>query len=123
MVENETNIISSNIIERRREYSCSIFRLSKARQNFEESSNRTFTYDHFSYNVVRIFFDQLHQVTTNKVSLLDALELMVFCNYEGQIDQKSDFEARLYEELHHQILTKAKGSENLKGSFIILIVP
>jgi len=78
----------------------------KARQNFDQSSNRTFTYDKFSYNVVRVFFDQLHQVTTNKVSLLDALELMVFCNHEGQIDQKSDFEIRLYEELKHQILKK-----------------
>ena len=90
-----------------------LLRPSKARQNFDQSSNRTFTYDKFSYNVVRVFFDQLHQVTTNKVSLLDALELMVFCNHEGQIDQKSDFETRLYEELRHQILTKMKDSKQL----------
>ena len=69
-----------------------VFRLFKARQNFEEPSNRTFTYDRFSYKVVRVFFDQLHHVTTNEVSLADALDLMVFCNHEGQMDQQSEFE-------------------------------
>ena len=90
-----------------------VLRLSKARKNFEESSNRTFTYDRFSYKVVRIFFDQLHHVTSNEVSLPDALELMVFCNYEGQIDQKSEFETQLYKDLRHQILAKIKDSRQL----------
>ena len=90
-----------------------VLRQSKARQKFDESSNRTFTYEDFSYKVVRIFFDQLHHVTTNEVSLIDALELMVFCNHEGQIDQKSDFETRLYEELRNQILAKMKDSKEL----------
>ena len=63
--------------------------------------------------MVRIFFDQLHHVTTNEVSLLDALELMLFCNCEGQIDQKSDFETRLYEDLRRQILTKMNDSKQL----------
>ena len=40
----------------------------------------------------------------------DALELMLFCNNEGQIDQKSDFETRLYEELSQKILEKLKDS-------------
>ena len=35
----------------------------------------------------------------NSISLIDALELMVFCNHLGQIDRKSDFETRLYDEL------------------------
>ena len=83
-----------------------VFRLFKARQNFEEPSNRTFTYDRFSYKVVRVFFDQLHHVTTNEVSLADALDLMVFCNHEGQMDQQSEFETRLYQDLLQQILTK-----------------
>ena len=87
------------------------FKLSKARQNFNKSSSLTFTYEDFSSRVVKLFFDQLHQVTTNEVSLLDALELMVFCNHEGQIDQKSDFETRLYEDLLHQILTKLNSKE------------
>ena len=69
----------------------------KARKNFENPS--IFTYEDFSYNVVRIFFDQLHGVKVNSISLIDALELMVFCNHLGQIDRKSDFETRLYDEL------------------------
>ena len=52
-------------------------------------------------------------MTTNEVSLLDALELMVFCNYEGQIDQKSEFETQLYKDLRHQILAKIKDSRQL----------
>ena len=90
-----------------------IFRASKARQNFEEASNRTFSFEEFSYKVVRLFFDQLHDETTNRISLLDALELMVMCNHQGQIDQKSDFETRLYKELRHQILTQIKDSKQL----------
>ena len=90
-----------------------LLKASKARQNFENPSNYTFTYEDFSYKVVRLFFDQLHLITSNEISLLDTLELMVFCNHEGQIDQKSDFETRLYEELRHQILTKVKDSKQL----------
>ena len=87
--------------------------LSKARENFDESSNRVFTYEDFSYKVVRIFFDQLHHVTINEVSLVDALELMIFCNHEGQIPQGSDFETQLYEELRFKILSKMKDSKEL----------
>ena len=50
---------------------------------------------------------------TNKVSLPDALELMVFCNHEGQIDQKSDFETRLYKDLQGQLLAKIKDPKQL----------
>ena len=62
---------------------------------------------------MRKFFDQLHQVTTNELSLPDALELMVFCNHEGQIDLKSDFETRLCEDLRKQLLTKIQKSKEL----------
>ena len=90
-----------------------VFRSSKARQNFDNPSNYTFTYEDFSYKVVKLFFDQLHDITSNEVSLLEALELMVFCNHEGQIDQKSDFETRLYADLSDQILTKIEDPKEL----------
>ena len=80
-----------------------LFQFNKARQKFEDASNRIFTYEDFSYNVVRLFFDQLHHATSNEVTLADALELMIFCNHEGQIEQKSDFETRLYNELCEKI--------------------
>ena len=80
--------------------------ISKARQNFANPS--IFTYEDFSYKVVRIFFDQLHGVNTNEISLIDALELMVFCNHLGQIDQKSSFETRLYDELCLKITSEIK---------------
>ena len=86
------------------------FLVSKARQNFHKSDDCTFNYENFSYKVVRLFFDLLHPETDKEVSLSDALELMLFCNNEGQIDQKSDFETRLYEELSQQILEKMKDS-------------
>ena len=85
--------------------------LSKARQNFANPS--IFTYEDFSYKVVRIFFDQLHGVTSNEISLTDALELMVFCNHLGQIDQKSKFETRLYVELCTKITTKIKDPKQM----------
>ena len=49
------------------------YRQYKARQNFDESSSRPFSYEDFSYKVVKLFFDQLHHVTTIEVSLIDAL--------------------------------------------------
>ena len=85
----------------------------KARQNFDESSSRLFSYEGFSYKVVKLFFDQLHHVTTIEVSLIDALELMVFCNHQGQMDMNSEFETRLYQDLSDQILTKIKDSKEL----------
>ena len=89
------------------------FSLYKARRKFEHASNRTFTYEDFSYNVVRVFFDQLHHVKTNEISLSDALELMIFCNYEGQLDQKSDFETRLYDELCEKITENIEDRKHL----------
>ena len=77
------------------------------------SGNHVFTYEDFSYKVVKLFFDQLHHVTTNEVCLIDALELMVFCNHQGQLDMKSDFETRLYQDLTDQILTTIKDSKEL----------
>ena len=50
---------------------------------------------------------------TNKISLTDALELMVFCNHLGQIDQKSSFETRLYDELCKKITDEIKDPEQL----------
>ena len=90
-----------------------VFKPSKARQNFDKSSNRLFSYEDFSYKVVKLFFDQLHHVTTNEVSLIDALELMVFCNHQGQMDMKSEFETRLYQDLCDQILAEIKDSKEL----------
>ena len=59
----------------------------------------TFIFEDFSYTVVRTFFDQLHGIQTNSLEFMDCLELMAFCNHQGQIDLKSDFETRLYDEL------------------------
>ena len=89
----------------------SFLSLIKARQNFSNPS--TFTYEDFSFKVVRIFFDQLHGVRTNTISLEDALELMVFCNHQGQIDQKSSFETRLYDELYKKVTGEIKDPKQL----------
>ena len=59
----------------------------------------------FSHEVVRTYFDQLHHIQTNVISLPTALDLMIFLNYEGQIDQKSDFEIRLFQELSDHVLS------------------
>ena len=63
--------------------------------------------------MVRIFLDQLHGVRVNSISLTDALELMVFCNHLGQIDRKSDFETRLYDELCKSITDNIKDPQQL----------
>ena len=88
-----------------------ILALSKARQNFANPS--TFTYENFSYTVVRTFFDQLHGVKTNTISLTDALDLMIFCNHLGQIDQKSEFETRLYDEICEKVTDKFRDPKDL----------
>ena len=89
------------------------YRQFKARQNFDESSSRLFSYEDFSYKVVKLFFDQLHHVTTIEVSLIDALELMVFCNHQGQMDMNSEFETRLYQDLSDEIMANIKDSKEL----------
>ena len=50
---------------------------------------------------------------TNELSLTDALELMVFCNHLGQIDQKSNFETRLYDEICKKVIGVIKDPEQL----------
>ena len=88
------------------------YRQYKARQNFDESSSRLFSYEDFSYKVVKLFFDQLHHVTTIEVSLIDALELMMFCNHQGQMDMNSEFETRLYQDLSDQIMPSYLSGES-----------
>lgn len=83
----------------------------KARENCVDGIS--FTFIDFSYEVVRLFFDLLHGKTNNEVSLSSALELMVFCNHEGQIDKKSEFETKLYDELSSQIFSKIKDPKKL----------
>ena len=50
---------------------------------------------------------------TNTISLTDALDLMVFCNHLGQIDQKSEFETRLYDELCEKVTDKFRDPKEL----------
>ena len=50
---------------------------------------------------------------TNVISLTDALELMIFCNHLGQIDQESSFETKLYDELCKKITDGIKDSEQM----------
>ena len=38
---------------------------------------------------------------------------MVFCNHQGQMDMKSEFETRLYQDLSDQILAEIKDSKEL----------
>ena len=57
---------------------------------------------------------------TKKISLTDALELMVFCNHQGQIDQKSEFETRLYDELCKKVTDKIKDPKNLSLIWLFL---
>ena len=69
---------------------------------------------------MRIFFDQLHGVKDNSISLVDALELMVFCNHEGQVDQKSEFETRLYDELCTKITDEINDPHQLSLIWLLL---
>ena len=41
----------------------------------------------------------MHGLDVEKITLATAVEIMIFCNYDGKITQKSEFETNLFQTL------------------------
>ena len=75
----------------------------KARKKFAGTKNNIFDFSAFHLTSVRKVFDLLHGLDIEKITLATAVEIMIFCNYDGKITQKSEFETNLFQTLSDQI--------------------
>ena len=48
-------------------------------------------------------YDSLHGISTDGVELSEAVEILAYCLLDGKVDQKSQFETCLYNDLLEQI--------------------
>ena len=71
----------------------------KARAKFSGKKNNIFDFSAFHLTSVRKVFDLLHGLDVEKITLATAVEIMIFCNYDGKITQKSEFETNLFQTL------------------------
>ena len=72
----------------------------KARTKFSGNENlETLNFSKFHLSSVRKVFDLLHGLDIEKITLATAVEIMVFCNYYGNIIGKSEFETNLFQTL------------------------
>ena len=66
-----------------------------------------------AHRVVRLFFDILHGIDRADVPMVDALEFAIFLGYDGQLEQKSGMETRLFRSVIEQLKkTEMTNTEN-----------
>ena len=72
---------------------------------------------------IRKVFDSLHGISDESIPLSNAVEIMAYCLVDGKVDQDSEFETDLYNELVEQ-LREMKAGFNLfwKGFAAILYI-
>ena len=63
---------------------------------------------------IRKVFDSLHGITDNSIPLSNAVEIMAYCLVDGKVDQDSEFETELYNELVEQLREMKAGFYSLK---------
>ena len=80
-----------------------IFEYLKAQENFEDEANRKFNLKKFRKMSIRKVFDSLHGITDKSIPLSNAVEIMAYCLVDGKVDQDSEFETDLYNELVEQL--------------------
>ena len=51
---------------------------------------------HIIKSVVKLFYDLLHGLERNNVSLITVIEFAVLLGYDGQLEQNSDMEKELF---------------------------
>ena len=106
----------------------------KARENFKGENSKRFDLTLFRKETIQIVFNSLHGINNEKardatisirlnmftfidillhiihslnvVKLSDALEILAYCLYDGKVDQKSEFETDLYNDLLSKVKTK-----------------
>ena len=75
----------------------------KARKNFDDGTNKIFDLTMFRKCSITKVYDSLHGISTDGVELSEAVEILVYCLLDGKVDQKSQFETCLYNDLLEQI--------------------
>ena len=48
-------------------------------------------------------YDSLHGISTDRVELSEAVEILAYCLMDGKVEQKSLFETYLYNDLLEQL--------------------
>jgi len=52
---------------------------------------------------IRIIYDSLHGISADAIPLSNAVEIMAYCLVDGKVEQESEFETDLYNELVKQL--------------------
>ena len=89
-----------------------ILKYQKAQENFEDETNRKFNLKQFRKLSIRKVFDSLHGISDESVPISNAVEIIAYCLVDGKVDQDSEFETDLYNELVKQL-------RGMKAGFMI----
>ena len=76
---------------------------TKARENFHDDKNKIFDLKKFRKCSIRKVYDSLHGMSKDYVELSEIIEIMAYCLMDGKVDQKSEFETLLYNNLLEQL--------------------
>ena len=60
-------------------------------------------YSKFRYKTIRTIFNYLHGIDFEDVELSVGIEILAWTNFEGQIDEESDTETKIFNELAKQL--------------------
>ena len=63
---------------------------------------------------IRKVYDSLHGISGDNIPLSNAVEIMAYCLVDGKVEQESEFEANLYNELLDQMKKMKAGFPFLK---------
>ena len=69
----------------------------------DAEANKTFNLQQFQKSSIRTVYDSLHGISNNKIPLSNAVEIMTYCLVDGKVEQQSEFEKNLYNELVEQL--------------------
>ena len=65
--------------------------------------NKIFDLKFFRKCSITKVYDSLHGISTDRVELSEAVEILAYCLMDGKVDQKSLFETYLYNDLLEQL--------------------
>ena len=80
-----------------------IIQSCKARQNFDSEKNKVFDLKFFRECSIKKVYDSLYGISTDRVDLSEAVEILAYCLIDGKVDQNSLFETYLYDDLLEQL--------------------
>ena len=63
----------------------------------------------FRKRSMKHLYDVLHGISKENIKLSQIVEIMAYCVINGEVDKKSNFECRLYEDLLEQLTNMKVG--------------